>query len=205
MIDLLFKILNKIFPLSLFSILKRYKVKVYSRWIKHEFGSCKAHCMFRGFKTLVGAEYMSIGEHVIVGDNVVFESYAKYGADKFNPHVEIGDGTSIGDDSHITCINCVKIGKNVLIGRKVMISDNAHGVSDFEQMNIHPLSRPLYSKGEVVIEDDVWIGEMACIMPGVRIGRGTVIGAGAVVTKSMPPYCVVGGVPAVVIKNMSSK
>jgi acetyltransferase-like isoleucine patch superfamily enzyme len=67
------------------------------------------------------------------------------------------------------------------------------------------LSRPLYSKGEVVIEDDVWIGEMACIMPGVRIGRGTVIGAGAVVTKSMPPYCVVGGVPAVVIKNMSSK
>ena len=161
--------------------------------------------MFRGFKTLVGAEYMSIGEHVIVGDNVVFESYAKYGADKFNPQVEIGDGTSIGDDSHITCINCVKIGKNVLIGRKVMISDNAHGVSDFEQMNIHPLSRPLYSKGEVVIEDDVWIGEMACIMPGVRIGRGTVIGAGAVVTKSMPPYCVVGGVPAVVIKNMSSK
>jgi acetyltransferase-like isoleucine patch superfamily enzyme len=58
----------------------------------------------------------------------------------------------------------------------------------------------LTSKGDIVIEDDVWLGLHVCVMDGVTIGRGAVVGAGAVVTQEIPPYAVVGGVPARVIR-----
>lgn len=58
---------------------------------------------------------------------------------------------------------------------------------------------------QIIIEDDVWIGRNAIILPGVTIGKGAVIGAGSVVTKDVPPYCVVGGVPANVIKKRFSE
>ena len=61
------------------------------------------------------------------------------------------------------------------------------------------------SKGDIVVEDDVWIGFRATIMSGVRIGKGAVIAAGAVVTKDVPPYAIVGGVPAHIIKYRYSK
>ena len=60
-------------------------------------------------------------------------------------------------------------------------------------------------KGPIIVEDDVWIGESAILMSGVRIGRGAVIGAGAVVTKDIPPYAIAVGVPATVIKYRFSK
>lgn len=55
-------------------------------------------------------------------------------------------------------------------------------------------------KGSVIIEDDVWIGANSVVLPGVKIGKGAIVGAGAVVTKSVPPYAIVCGVPAKVIK-----
>ena len=63
-----------------------------------------------------------------------------------------------------------------------------------------PRSRTIYSKGPVIIGENVWIGENVCILPGVTIGKGTVIGAGAVVTKDIPPFSVAGGNPARIIK-----
>ena len=60
----------------------------------------------------------------------------------------------------------------------------------------------MYSKGVVIIEDNVWIGDQACIMPNVIIGKGAIIGANAVVTKNVIPYSVVGGNPAKIIKQL---
>lgn len=65
-----------------------------------------------------------------------------------------------------------------------------------------PLRRLVQSKGPVVIESDAWIGEGACIMPGVRIGRGAVIGANAVVTRDVAPHSIVAGTPARLIKQV---
>ena len=70
-----------------------------------------------------------------------------------------------------------------------------------EVRNIPMMEQGSTEPAPVVIGDDVWIGRRAIIMPGVRIGNGCVIGAGAVVTKDVPPYCVVGGVPAKIIKK----
>ncbi|MBQ9641915.1 MAG: acyltransferase [Bacteroidaceae bacterium] len=120
----------------------------------------------------------------------------------FNPHFSIGNDSCIGDDSHLTCINEIRIGNNVRMGRKIFITDNAHGASDPALLDIRPNLRPMVSKGPVIIEDNAWIGEMVCIMPGVTIGRGAIIGANAVVTKDVPPYSLVGGNPARVIKQL---
>lgn len=64
-----------------------------------------------------------------------------------------------------------------------------------------PLLRPLYSKGQVVIGKNVWIGDKVTILPGVSIGDGSVIAANSVVTKSIPPYSIAAGIPAKIIKQ----
>ena len=67
---------------------------------------------------------------------------------------------------------------------------------------MHPLKRPLVSKGGVVIGDNVWICDNVCILSGVTIGNGAVVAANAVVTHDVPPYTMVAGVPAKVIKSL---
>jgi len=96
----------------------------------------------------------------------------------------------------------VEIGNNVLIASKVYIADHSHGDTSLAHLSLPPVCRPLFSKGKVIIEDDVWIGEGAAILPGVVIGRGAIIGTNAVVTKDVDPYTVVGGVPARIIKKL---
>ncbi len=76
-----------------------------------------------------------------------------------------------------------------------------HGADPNELM----CRQPLVSAGDIVIEDDVWIGSGARVMDGVTIGRGAIIGAGAVVTKDVPPYSIALGVPARVVGRRGSK
>lgn len=180
------------------------KISFYSLWIRHEFGGCGKDCTFNSFALLVNPKYAFIGNNVTMGREIVLEIYDNYRGASFNPHFEIGNDSSFGDNGHISCINQVKIGNNVRIGRKVFITDNAHGASNRELLDTRPNLRPLSSKGPVIIEDCAWIGEMVCIMPGVTIGRGSIVGANAVVTKDVPPYCVVGGNPAHIIKDLRS-
>jgi len=68
------------------------------------------------------------------------------------------------------------------------------------QMGLEGIAREGVSKGDIVVDDDVWIGYRSTILSGVHIGQGAVIAAGAVVTKDVPPYAIVGGVPAKVLK-----
>ena len=88
------------------------------------------------------------------------------------------------------------------MGKKVLITDNAHGTMTPNELETAPNLRNLYSKGPVIIEDNIWIGEKASIMPGVHVGKGSIIAANAVVTHDVPPYCIVGGVPAKIIKQI---
>ncbi len=115
--------------------------------------------------------------------------------------VSIGKNVSIGDYCHIAASNSVKIGNGVLIGSHVLITDHQHGKTGEESDKI-PAQRQLYSKGPVIIEDNVWIGDNAVIMPGVHIGKGSIVGANAVVTQNVLANTVVAGTPAKVIKNI---
>lgn len=109
--------------------------------------------------------------------------------------LEFGDRVDVGEFTHIRASGGVRIGNGVLIAASVTITSRAH-----------PVNLPRFNVTEdaaVAIEDDVWIGAGAIILPGVTIGRGAVVAAGAVVTESVAPMTVVGGVPARVISQVA--
>ena len=119
--------------------------------------------------------------------------------------LRLGKNIQISDYVHITAGENVSIGNNVLIASKVYISDTAHGQYSADEHSSPftiPLIRPLSFK-PVVIEDNVWLGEGVCVLPGVTIGFGTIVGANAVVTKSIPAMSIAVGSPAKVIKKFN--
>ena len=87
-----------------------------------------------------------------------------------------------------------------MTGRWVTITDNGHGKTDFDNLKIQPDKRKLYTKGPVVIGNNVWMGDKVTILPGVTIGNGSVIAANSVVTKDIPSFSVAAGNPAKIIK-----
>lgn len=158
---------------------------------------------FRYPVTLIGSNNISIGENTTFGKFCILSTWEEYVGDKFTPIIEIGRDCNFGEYNHLTAINKITIGNNVLTGRWVTITDNSHGKTDIETLSVSPIKRHLYSKGEIIIEDNVWIGDKATILPGVTIGKSAVIAANAVVTKDIPAYSVAAGNPAKIIKSSS--
>lgn len=105
----------------------------------------------------------------------------------YPPGVEIGEGTIIGDHCFLDGRAPLKIGDHVDIASQVLIYNSEH---DIHTEDLRPIEEP------VIIGDYVFIGARAVILPGVKIGKGAVVAAGAVVTDDVPPRKVVGGVPA---------
>ncbi len=134
-----------------------------------------------------------LGSRIIkkCGSKVNFEKGATFGYD-----LEIGDNSGIGINAQLSL--GIKIGSNVMMAPEVVIltSNHAHDKTDIPMMFQG-------SKGykKVIIEDDVWIGQRAIILPGVTLQKGTIVGAGAVVTKTYPAYSIIGGNPARLIKS----
>lgn len=126
--------------------------------------------------------------------------YDKRSKIEYNVYLSNGKGISIGRNCRINenvFIQQAKIGDNVLIAPFVAILSVSHVHKD--------IGVPIVLQGDTksnppIIEEDVWIGRNAVIMPGIKIGKGSIIGAGAVVTKNVIPYSVMGGVPAKLIK-----
>ena len=117
-------------------------------------------------------------------------------------HAErITSGTHLGINSgtYINCVGGIQFGNNVLIGNNVTISSGQHPIDGMEP----PIFARLVIPKKIVINDDVWIGAGAIIMPGVTLAKGSVIGANAVVTKDTDEYSVYAGVPAKKIRNRS--
>lgn len=125
------------------------------------------------------------------GKNINIERGANFSMGR---SISIGSGSGLGINSAVH--GPLKIGDNVMMGPDVTILTHTHNI---ERTDI-PMRLQGMRVSEVVIGNDVWIGMRVIIMPGVKIGNGVVIGAGAVVTKDVPDYAIVGGVPARIIK-----
>ena len=118
-------------------------------------------------------------------------------------NLSIGDGTSIPKGSTFYCtIAPLTIGKKVIFGPKPTIITGNHRIDIVGKyiMDVTDAEKCPEHDAPVVIEDDVWCGANVTILKGVTIGRGSVVAAGAVVTKSFPPYSIIGGVPAKLIR-----
>lgn len=149
-----------------------------------------------------GKKFMDFGRKLTTGYYCRLEAYPI--GNNNSKVLKFGDNVQINDFVHIAAAKNVEIGNNVLIASKIFISDICHGeYADIENMsdpNEHPNDRKLSAK-PVIIHDDVWIGEMVSILPGVEIGKGSIIGANSVVTKSIPANSIAVGIPAKVIKQ----
>lgn len=145
---------------------------------------------FRGFlcKTIFNSS----------GKNIDIEKRAYFG---LGNDLKIGNNSGIGIGAKIYGIDGnggkVTIGNNVMMASDVTILTLNHAYKEKDK----PMREQGVEFKNVIIENDVWIGYRVTILPGVKVGKGSVIGAGAVVTKNVAPYTVVGGVPAKFIKE----
>lgn len=166
----------------------------------------KGQKVFIGWDTLIrNPNYVVIGSNSRIGRRCIIECNDFYPAGanfELTPLLSIGEHSLIGDDCHISCCREMIIGNGVRLGRKVFITDNNHGSIQRSELDMIPNRRPLASNGPVIIDDNVWIGEKATILPNVHIGKGAIIAANAVVTRDVSAYSVVGGIPAKLLKQL---
>lgn len=139
---------------------------------------------------------IKFGNRVTIGKNAIIRPSNIYGG-PIGDGLEIGNNSNIGPFNYIGCSGKITIGNNVMLGPRVSIYAENH-VFDNTELTIKEQG---VKKQFVIIEDDCWIASNVVILSGVTIGHGSVIAAGAVVTESIEPYSIVGGVPAKLIKK----
>jgi len=148
-----------------------------------------------------GKKYIDFGSKLTTGEGCRFEAYNNQ---KSKKSLIFGRNIQLNDYVHITAMNNVVIGDNVLMASKIYISDCSHGFYSGEEMDSSPEQHPIdrsYNISEVIIEDNVWLGEFVSVLPGVTIGKGAIIGSNSVVTKDIPANTIAVGSPAKVIKK----
>lgn len=139
---------------------------------------------------------INLGNRVTIGKHAIIRPSNLYGGD-IGEGLKIGNNSNIGPFAYIGCSGFIEIGDNVMISPRVSIFAENH---DFDNPNIIMKEQGV-TKKFVKIEDDCWIAANSIILAGVTIGKGSVIAAGSVVTKDVPAYSVVAGVPAEIIKS----
>ena len=148
--------------MRLYTLLHRNSFKHWGR------GSHIGYCAMK----LIGLQYISVGDSTFIASGMQLTAWDSHNGIRYTPSIVIGNNCSFRENCHITAINSIHIGDNLLTGTNVLIGNN------------------------------VWLGNNVCIMPDVTIGDGAIIGANSVVTHDIPAYAVAVGIPAKVVKQM---
>jgi galactoside O-acetyltransferase len=158
---------------------------VYSSLVRWRFRHCGSGLRLR-MTTTIRAH-----KNVVIGSNFVSMGHLYLYAND-DGFVQIGDNCAVNTNVQIGAASGrITIGNNVMIASNVVLRAANHGLRRDTPVRFQPSSR-----GEIRIEDDVWIGSNAVVTANVTIARGTVVAAGAIVTRSTEPFSIVGGVPA---------
>ena len=132
---------------------------------------------------------VSLGARCIIEHGIHFKFDGPW---REGPEIVVGDGTFIGTGCEFNCHAGITIGKLSMIAAGCRLVDTDHGFAERSLPMMHQHTK----RSPIRVEDDVWVGANAVILKGVTIGRGAIVAAGAVVTKSIPEFEIWGGVPA---------
>lgn len=139
------------------------------------------------------------GDRVSVGRFAMIRPSSYYGGEP-GEGLEVGDNSNIGAYCYIGCSGFIRIGSNVMMSPRVSLYAENHNHAD----TARPMKAQGVTREPIIIEDDCWIASHSIVLAGVTIGRGSIVAAGSVVTKDVPPYSVVAGTPARVIRSRLS-
>lgn len=156
-------------------------------WVKIE-DYAEVHCLSSGG--------VQLGDRVTIGRGASIRPSSYYGGE-LGSGLSVGAGSSIGAYSWIGASGQVDIGSNVLLGPRVVVIPENHRFSSVTET----IRSQGVERAAVTIEDDCWLGANAVVLSGVRIGRGSIVASGAVVTRDVEPFSIVGGVPARLIRT----
>lgn len=162
------------------------------RWYwSNKFCKSSTYSLFAGC-TITSPERISIGRNVVISQNCCLYAHN-------NGLIKIGDKVSFNNRVILNAADGgeIFIGNDVIIGPNVVIRACNH---QYFKKDV-PINKQGHIVGKIIIKDDVWIGANVVILAEITIGKGAIIGAGAVVDKDIPPYALAGGVPAKVIKE----
>jgi acetyltransferase-like isoleucine patch superfamily enzyme len=148
--------------------------------------------------TIFGERWIHIGDYCIIGEQVTLTAGMVPGQDLGpDPVLTLGDGVVLGRGSHVTASRPVVFGNDVFCGPYVYVTSDNHSYDDPEE----PVGRQWPRSAPVEIGAGSWLGVNAVILPGARLGRNTVVAAGAVVRGEVPDHSVVAGAPARVVRR----
>jgi acetyltransferase-like isoleucine patch superfamily enzyme len=202
---------------ALVTVLKERGFAYVRGWFRKPFLGGSQGAFFAGRRVqILNSRLLFIGGSVTLEDDVKIDALSRHGIHIGNnvsvgrfsviectgilTHLGegfwIGDNSNLGDYNFVGAAGGVRIGSRVLIGQSVRFHSENHV---FTRKDI-PIQEQGVTNAGIVVEDDVWLGSGAVVLDGVTIGRGAVVAAGSVVTKDVPPYAVVGGAPAKVLK-----
>ncbi len=180
------------------------------------FGSIGKGCLFERSVRVEVPSRVFVGDRVILGQNCWIsaggnEGEIRFGRDTFVAHsstlrgeggrITIGNHVQVSRNCYINGAGGVEIGDDSMLGPNTVIVSVNHL---HDRIDL-PIRKQGVAKAKVVIENDVWLGANTSIMPGVTIGKGSVIGAGAVVTKDIPAFTLAVGIPARAVGKRDSE
>jgi acetyltransferase-like isoleucine patch superfamily enzyme len=176
----------------------RGRNKLFSLLAGGAFDSFGDHTVLQLPIRLSGEQRMAIGSRVFVGAG----SWLQVVGDGRGVALTIGDGSAIAGHCVLSATHSIRLGRDVALARNVYIADHTHAYDD--------PGRPIPEQGladvrPIEIDDGAWLGQNVVVLPGVRIGRGSVVSANAVVTKDVPDYSLAVGAPARVVRRFGPR
>jgi acetyltransferase-like isoleucine patch superfamily enzyme len=149
-----------------------------------------------------GTLNIQLGKNIIFGNGTKLAAIpsfsSSYAKQQFNPILKIGNNVQVTASLQVYAMKEIIIDDNVLFAANVFISDGFHGYS---RIDVAYKDQPISDLESIHIGEGSWIGQNVVIMPGVSIGKFSIVGANSVITKSIPAYCIAAGVPARIIKR----
>lgn len=180
--------------------LRKIRTILFCVYCQKELKSCGINFKIHYTSSVLSLNCISIGHNFNTGARLRLRAYNEYENQQYHPMIQIGNNFYAGVDCAITAVGNIYIGDNVTLASRVTVIDHSHGKNDYSDIEIPVMKRFLGVKGDIIIEDNVWLCEGVIVLSNVRIGKNSIIGANSVVTKDIPENSIACGIPAKVIK-----